>query len=324
MIGEHKISAVLLAFERKRWVEIVLDKLASLPVDEVVVVDHGNDGTSGMVDTRGGAVRAVPVGKNLGIGGRNVGAREATGDLLLMLDDDAYPLPGAIESLVATFDSDPKVAIVGGFVRDVDDHGNILKATGLGDFDWFLRAGQTGSPIEGLPSFFFPEGACMARREAFLEVGGYFGPFFGEVTELELATRLIGRGWDVRYQPAAHFDHMKAQLSRSLKSKLKLRTRNDIWYFLMHFPASLAARRIVTYMLFDLIECTYRGHLGSWWAGVRDAWSKRRVAKAARTPLSREQLRRAEMNRGRLHMKLLWGQLVRRLTRAGRPPPPGR
>ena len=102
-----------------------------------------------------------------------------------MLDDDAYPLPGAVETLVEAFEREP-AARRGRRLRarrrprrDV-----ILRQTELGTFDWWLRAGQEGdAPPEGLPAFFFPEGACMLRRGAYLEVGGYFEPYFHASSE---------------------------------------------------------------------------------------------------------------------------------------------
>ncbi len=39
------------------------------------------------------------------------------------------------------------------------------------------------------------------RREAFLEVGGYLEPLFMVEVEVELTTRLLAAGWDVRYVP---------------------------------------------------------------------------------------------------------------------------
>ena len=67
--------------------------------------------------------------------------------------------------------------------------------------------------------------------------------------------------------------------------------------------------------LFDLIEASYRGALGAWARGVRDAWRDREVALSTRAPLPRAVLRRAELDRARLHVQLLTGQLRARLRR---------
>ena len=315
------VSAVLLAWNRKPFVEIVLDKLAQLPVDEIVVVDHGNDGTSEMVAARGGNVRAVHVGENRGIAGRNLGAREARGDLLVMLDDDAYPLPGSIEQMVEVFAAHPRLGILGGLVRELDADGNVYRSDEPGTFDWFLRAGQTGpTPKDGLPSFFFPEGACMARREAFLEVGGYFEPFFTDVTELELTTRLIDAGWDVRYMPEAGFDHMYTESGLSESRELEFRVRNQFWYFWMYFPQPLATWRMALYAFFEFFDCAGRGAIRAWFKAIVDAWRKRDLVRPHRRTMSREVLRRTELNRTRMQWKLLIARFRKIPAKLGRGP----
>jgi N-acetylglucosaminyl-diphospho-decaprenol L-rhamnosyltransferase len=310
-----RVSAVIATWNRREAVEIVLDRLAELPVDEVLVVDNGSeDGTAELVRSRGGNVRLLEQGANLGLAGRNRAVREASGELLLMLDDDAYPLPGAIETLAERFARDPQLAVAGGFVRDVDLAGCVVRSIEIGTFDWWLRAGRTGQvPPEGIPAFFFPEGASMLRRSAFLEVGGYFEPYFHLVEGIDLATRLLAAGWDVRYVPEAQFDHMKAQTARSSDRALYLRIRNNLWYLWLHFPASVAFGRSVGYLLYDLIDASYQRHPGAWARAIRDAWTKRDLVRGERRPLPREIRRRAELNRGRTHVRLLAGQLRRRL-----------
>jgi GT2 family glycosyltransferase len=303
------VSVIILAYKRRSSLEVVLGRLTELPVHEVLVVDNGGE-LEGL--TRAG-VRVITPEKNIGIAGRNRAAENANGDLLLMLDDDSYPLPGAVEALSEAFESQPRLGVAGGLVRDVDEAGRVLRHDELGTFDWFFRGGRKGlAPSGGWPTFFFPEGASMIRRAAFLQVGGFFEPFFFQSTEVELSTRLLAHGWDVRYLPAARFDHMKEEGSRISKAGLELRVRNQLWYFWMHFPTLLASRRTIFYLAFDFIECTYRGAVGAWTRGVRDAWRGQKLVRQHRQPLPRSVIRRAELNRGRLHILLLLGQLQRK------------
>ncbi|MDQ3877828.1 MAG: glycosyltransferase family 2 protein, partial [Actinomycetota bacterium] len=259
-------------------------------------------------------VRVIDPGGNVGLAGRNLGARAASGNFLLMLDDDSYPLPGAIEALVAAIDAEPRVGVVGGLVLDVADGGTVVKSTEIGTFDWWLRGRNRGpAPETGWPTFFFPEGACLIRRDAFLEVGGFFEPYFFTVSEVDLATRMLARGWDVRYVPAAVFHHMKANMGRSSPLTLEYRVRNQLWYFWMYFPGPLAVRRAVSYLAFDLVQCAYEGALPSYFRGIRRAWTEREQVRGSRSVLPRTVLRRAELNRGRMHVALLWGQLRKKL-----------
>jgi GT2 family glycosyltransferase len=309
------VSAVILHFHREHLLPATLDRVVALPVDEIIVVDNGSDGGLRALEARYDRMRVLDPGANLGIAGRNLAAREARGEILLMLDDDAYPRPGAVESALEAFAREPSLAVIGGLVRDVDDAGRVKDSDSVGSFDWFLRAGQQGDvPPTGFPAFFFPEGASFHRRSAFLGVGGYFEPFFGGCVELDLATRLIATGWDVRYLPTAVFDHRKVRLTgEAWGARLRLRIRNQIWYFWLRFPPAKAALRIPAYLGFDFVECAARGTLGAWTGGIADAWLKRATVRSYRAPLPRDALRRAEMNRGRMHVRLLAGKLVEKL-----------
>jgi GT2 family glycosyltransferase len=309
------VTAILPTLAPRKELGIVLDALEQLPVDEVIVVENGpNEEVEGRK-----AVRVLRPGRNLGIMARNVAAREASYDLLLMLDDDSYPLPGAIETLTRALREDPRLAVAAGLVRDVDLERGREKERGSDTFDYWLGRGHGDSvPASGLPSFFFPEGASMVRREAFLEVGGFFEPLFHAGAGLDIATVLLGRGWDVRYFPSARFVHLKAGDGRDKTAMLRLRVRNQLWYFYRHFPATVAARRIPAYLLFDLLESAKSGALRSWAGGVHDAWGERAAVRGTREPLPRKVIRRAELNRGRLHLRLL-ALRAARLARQVRP-----
>jgi GT2 family glycosyltransferase len=311
------VSAIILSYERREAVAIVLDRLQSLPVDEIVIFDNGSsDGTAEMIKARNDPrIHLIESPTNVGFAGRNTAVEEASGEFLLMLDDDAYPLPGAVETLSSALIRSPRLAVAGGLVIDVDPNEQVQKLDEAGTFDWFFRSGSKEvDPEEGYPVFFFPEGACMIRKSAFVDVGGFFGAFFFAGSESDLTTRLLGKGWDVRYFPEAGFNHMRASFGKLDQGViLRYRVRNQVWYFYRHFPWYLAVVRIPAYLAFDLIECAYRGAFRAWLGGIIDAWKERELVRGTRRPLSRSTIRRAEMNRGRIHFRLLWAQLIRRL-----------
>ena len=312
------VSAVIITRNRKDALSRVLDRLLEQPVGEILVVDNGSsDGTAEHVRGYGDPVRLLEPGENLGIGGRNLAAGEAGGELLLMLDDDCFPL--AARSRRSPRPSAPILASaspVASFEMSTPG-GNVIRQTELGTFDWWLRAGRKGdAPAEGWPAFSFPEGACMIRRQAYLEAGGFFAPYFLASSEVDLGARLQANGWEVRYFPQAAFDHMKASSERqSSEMNLYYRVRNHLWYIWLRFPTSVAVRRTVGYLAFDLVESTYRHETRTWARAVRDAWRQRDLVRDDRRPLPRAVLRRAELNRGRMHLRLLLGQLTRKMRR---------
>lgn len=319
------VSAVVLAYERPHGVRIVLERLARLPVDEVVVYDNSEVDRSAreVVAELGG--RYLGDGRNIGIAGRNRAADAATGELLLMLDDDSYPLEGAVEALVEVLRRNPTVAAAGGLVRNVGDAGTVLLDTQMGTFDWWFRAGARGeAPADGFPTFFFPEGASLLRRSAFLEVGGFYEPFFFGNEAHELSTRLIGAGWDVRYVPSAPFDHLKLPAGRAAPHDvLRMRIRNQLWYFWLRYPLLHAVPRMLGYALFDLVNALYLRTPGAWTGGVVDAWRERRTIAGDRAPIPASAISRAERRRNRMHLELVAKRpierVLRRLRRERRP-----
>jgi GT2 family glycosyltransferase len=307
------VSAVLLTFNRREMTARVLDELqAQGCADEVIVVDASSDGTAEMARARGAIVLEPG---DLGAAGRNVGAQQAAHDLVLFIDDDSHPEPGAVKELERAFQANPRLGVAGGFIRNVDDDGTVLIDEQVGSFDWFLRSGIEGDPPEGIPAYFFPEGACMVRRDAFLAAGGFYAPFFFTLSEIDAAMRVAAAGWEVRYFPRAAFAHLKRPGSDGggYGRMLYLRVRNELWHFWLRYPPAMAIPRMAGYLAFDLVESAYRGHVGEWARGVRDAWRLRATVAADRRPLPRAVLRATERNRGRMHVALLWAQLRRRL-----------
>ena len=75
----------------------------------------------------------------------------------------------------------------------------------------------------------------------------------------------------------------------------------------------MALPRSAGYLVFDLIDATHQRHPGAWARAIRDAWTKRELVRGERRPVPREIRRRAELNRGRTHVRLLTGQLRKRL-----------
>src|ERR1700760_558073 len=69
--------------------------------DELIVVDNDSpDDSAAVARELAPAVKVVTMGRNRGFaGGANVGAGAATGDLLVILNPDAMPLPGWGEAI---------------------------------------------------------------------------------------------------------------------------------------------------------------------------------------------------------------------------------
>lgn len=190
--------------------------LAAWPDDprfELVVVDNGS--------TRPlppGRYRRIDPGANLGFaGGANAGAAATRGPLLLFLNPDAHPRPGALESLLEGFARHPEAAGLAPRLEGEDGRpqhrwqlrrlprpGELL----LHSFLVALPLGPREEPAAGAPVEQPAAAALALRREAFTVAGGFDAAFHPAwFDDVDLARRLTAMGARVLYWPAARFRH---------------------------------------------------------------------------------------------------------------------
>src|SRR5205807_1930709 len=147
------------------------------PEAEVIVVD--NEGSASEVIKRAhpAQVRLLEPGRNLGYaGGCNLGAAEATSDVLVFLNPDTVVGPGALVRLATTLE-DRSIGIVMARLRLLDrpdllnSAGTVVHVSGLA---WAGRYGEPAETVRQLEDVPAPSGAAMAtRREVFQTLGGF-------------------------------------------------------------------------------------------------------------------------------------------------------
>ncbi len=196
--------------------------LAAWPRDdarfELVVVD--NSGTAREAAAPPG-VRWLRPERNLGFaGGVNAGVAASDAPLVLLLNPDAVPEPGALESLLAGFTAHPQAA---GLAP------RLIGPAGEPQFSWQLHrlptlagclrqtlpwpgAGASASPRQEPPAGSAveqPAAAALALRRAALAAVGGLDPRFQPAwfEDVDLAQRLRGAGLPILYWPEARFRH---------------------------------------------------------------------------------------------------------------------
>ncbi|MDQ3136742.1 MAG: glycosyltransferase family 2 protein [Gemmatimonadota bacterium] len=187
--------------------------------DRVIVVDNGStDGSLAKLEARWPDVVALDAGSNLGFsGGNNLGIRDALAagaDHVLLLNNDAQLLPGALgELLAALAEAGPAVWAAAPKIlyRATPD---VIWSAG-GRFDWWrglsidrgadeLDQGQYDQP----ELMEFANACCLlVRARIFRELGFLDEAYFMYFEDSELAARAERTGARVAYQPAARVLH---------------------------------------------------------------------------------------------------------------------
>ena len=180
---------------------------------ELILVDDGSTDPDArqLADLPG--VRLVRSEENVGFtGAANLGARQATGEFLVFLNNDTEVEPGWLDALLDAARSGPDVGAVGAMLLNTDgtvqEAGGIIWSDGTGMN--YGRGRDAGDPAYRYRrEVDYCSGACLlVDRRLFETVGGFdecFAPGYYEDTDLCFSLR--SQGHVVLYEPGARVVH---------------------------------------------------------------------------------------------------------------------
>lgn len=237
---------------------------------DILVVGNGWEPT-GLPE----GVRSMHLPENVGIPeGRNIGAKEATGDFIFFYDDDAFlPSADVLSRMANLIAGQPYVAVCQ--PRGVDPDGRPTPRR------WVPRlhvdnGGQGGDVVV------FWEALCMIRRTAFDQVGGWPGHFWYGHEGIDLAMRLLNAGWRLHYEPSIEVCHPATQASRHAVF-YRMNARNRVWVARRNLPALLIPIYLGSWIAITLMRVHDRANLAIWFKGFAEGW---RTDPGERRPLT--------------------------------------
>jgi GT2 family glycosyltransferase len=258
--------------------------LAQQDVDlDVVVVGNGWEPTG-----LPASVRATALPENLGVpAGRNVGAAEVRGDVLLFFDDDLELLgDDALSRVAAQFDTDPALAVVQ--ARSVGTDGVTARR--------HVPRLRVSDPERSSDVVWFWEGCSFVRRTAFEAVGGWAAEFRYGHEGIELGWRVIDAGMRVHYAAEVAVRNPPAVPFRAPEHRY-FDARNRVWVAKRNLPVPLAVSYVAVWFVLTLVRARNLAMAVAACRGFRDGI---RLPAGERRPIS-------------------W-RSAGRMTRLGRPP----
>lgn len=217
-----KASFVIVNYNRKDELLITISKTQQLVNEiseniEIVVVDNGStDGSAEAISDKFPSVVLVKNPVNTGAPAWNLGFAKATGDYLIIIDDDSHIVSGLKEAL-DYMDREPTVGLLA-----------LNITTGpytTADFKWKHLQDVVG---------FLGCGAIF-RRSVYEKIGGYAEWIFLYANEWELALRCWNAGYSVRYFEKSNVNHRASKVHRTSKRLRVLSTRNELGIAYKHF-----------------------------------------------------------------------------------------
>jgi GT2 family glycosyltransferase len=250
-----RLAIVIVNF---RTPELVLASLSSLEgevdptCDCVLVVDNGSeDGSAEQIRTAirdngwGTWARLTSSPVNGGYSyGNNLGIRSVNASAYLLLNSDAFVLPGAIGELLTVAAENPRAALIGPRIEREDGTVWTSAFRYPSPVSEFLDAAATGPLTRLLARYDVPlrpattvqrpdwvSFACvLLRREAFDEVGPLDEGYFMYFEDVDYCRRVRRSGWRILCSPAARVVHLHSRTSRVEFARQERRRRPRYYY----------------------------------------------------------------------------------------------
>jgi GT2 family glycosyltransferase len=192
---------------------------------EIIVVDNASqDGSVSAIRKEFPRVQILENAVNVGFGtANNQAMQEAKGEFFLLLNSDAFPQPGAIETLMEYSRDHSNIAVVGP---------RLLNPDGSVQMSWFLPPCPTLYWVDTLRLLKVYNriqdairhrlyssathydrlcvcGACLlVKRAAYEKIGGFDEEFFMYFEETDWQQRMWRHGWNVAFVAEAKVIHL--------------------------------------------------------------------------------------------------------------------
>lgn len=221
-----RVSLVVLTYNRRREALRTLARLYALrdrPGAIYVVDNASTDGTAAAVAQYFPQARLIRLPRNMGAAGRNAGVAAAQTPYVAFCDDDSWWEHGALVRAADVLDAFPRLAAVTAQVLVGNEQRADPACLRMSRSPLQNELGVPGTAVLGCMA-----GACMMRRSAFMEVGGYQPRFFIGREEALLAVDLMAAGWHMAYIPSLRVYHHPSTL-RDAPARRRLLLRNALW-----------------------------------------------------------------------------------------------
>lgn len=258
------LSLILITYNRYGELNRTLSTLKSQDTDfELVIVDNGSTSEGTIRLEEFPKAKFLRLETNLGAtGGRNAGIGQATGDILVFLDDDAsFAGAGTLSGIRERFRREERLGIAASDSR-LFPSGEVERAA-------VPRRDKRILPGDYRTSYFC--GVSFAVRRRFLEETGGFSPsIFLYTEELDLSWRFLDRGYEIVRASDYRVFHRLSPVERNRGRWIYYNTRNRVRLSLLHLPWRYVASYCLLWWGYLFFRSLRERTVPSFLSGVRD------------------------------------------------------
>ncbi|HXF44798.1 MAG TPA: glycosyltransferase, partial [Burkholderiaceae bacterium] len=206
-LAEPRVSVVVLTYNNLALTQRCLQSLvdaSDYPNLELIIVDNAStDGSRGWLHefaARRPGTRLILNDRNLGFAaGNNVGLREATGEFLVVLNNDTQVTHGWVRTMLKHFRRHPRLGILGPVTNNIGNEAKIdieyATAEEMAEraAEYTLRRGGRLHPLRTAAFF-----CVMLRADVYRQVGDLCEDFqIGFFEDDDYCRRVEAAGWDI-------------------------------------------------------------------------------------------------------------------------------
>jgi len=241
------ISVVIPSYNTAHTIGQTLEALARQTTTasrEVVVVDCSPDDSVADVCRRFSDVRLIRETQRFNPGeGRNIGAKAASGQLLVFVDADVHLAPSALDAALAYYRAGH---FMFGGALELEENG-ATTASFLEHY-FFNHEAQASRPE--CPRANLSSALMVVERELFLGAGGFAD--IPRMQDTELSERMVGRGVSLMFTPTVLGHQVQDSALAQVLRKVRLNGQN--LYFIRYANGS-ALRKVAFFFLLPVITC---------------------------------------------------------------------
>jgi len=243
-------SVIVANWNGLHHLQVCLDSLMAQsyePLEIILVDNNSSDGSQEFVSTNYPTVQLLELPENTGFtGANNSGLAAASGNIILLLNNDTEAHPDWAANIVGAFLDHPQVGIVASkiLLYDRRDHfhsaGDFYSVNGLpGNRSvWQQDIGQHDVTE---PVFSACAGAAGYRRQMIDAIGFLDQDFFFSCEDVDLSWRAHLAGWEVLYVPSAVVYH-KLKATGGSETGSYYDGRNFLYLIWKNYPTELLRR----------------------------------------------------------------------------------
>jgi len=276
-----KVSIIIVTYNKRDILRLCLESLLNTKYDnfDVVVIDNGSsDKTSDYIKMMFPSIKLVRLDRNIGhAAGCNVGIHiSKKAKYIVKLDDDVIILDKDwLKKAVNLLERDPKIAaahfnIISVYVKNIDEINTKIKRShcklkNIHRKGTYLLIDRLGFGVlttqtNVIAEVFFPGTvACIFRRKALIEAGGFDNDFFFYLDEVDIGWRLRLLGYKILIIPQIYAYHIRFQYSMQKMPFISIYnySKNTFMMFIKNYSLINIIKYLPIKLLFFFLESLY-------------------------------------------------------------------